>query len=142
MSTQIDDIDNIAQSIFIIFLFIFMLSDTTFYVNKIVKDKRIIKKYDYLKNSIYVIYQYIFNKYEKDDNNGALILDSYMDNNVTNIKYYKIEHKEESEDDDEEDEVEEDDDEEDEVEEDDDEEDEVEENDDEEVEEEEADDTN
>ena len=108
MSTQIDDIDNLAQSIFLIFLFIFMLSDTSFYVNKIVTDKSVLKKYDYLKNSLYVIYQFIFNKYEKDETNGALILDSYADNTVTNIKYYKVENVDsENESDEDEDESEE-----------------------------------
>jgi hypothetical protein len=89
-----------------------MLSDTSFYVNKIVTDKSVLKKYDYLKNSLYVIYQFIFNKYEKDETNGALILDSYADNTVTNIKYYKVENVDsENESDEDEDESEEDEDE-------------------------------
>jgi len=97
MSTKNDDIDNLAQSIFFIFLFIFIISDTSYYVNKIVKDDKTLKKYDYLKNSIYVIYQFIFNKYETDENNNTLIVNSYTPLISQNIKIINEEVEEEDE---------------------------------------------
>ena len=72
------EINNLAQSIFIVLSFCSVISNIVIYSDKILENNEINKKFKSINNTYSVLKEYFFNNY-KEDNNGNIIFENNID---------------------------------------------------------------
>jgi hypothetical protein len=72
------EINNLAQSIFIVLSFCSVISNIVIYSDKILENNEINKKFKSINNTYSVLKEYFFNNY-KEDNNGNIIFENNIE---------------------------------------------------------------